>query len=575
MNKLLTIISLSFYLMGSITQVVAQDADAYSEYSYLWEDSGKKKKKKGNTSVVKTDSIPQKNAEPVDSLKQEEPDQQQLQSANDVSSPAVMDTIPKPEPIPVDSVPQVKEEIVEETETPEKEEKVKKEKKERPVDDGPPASDFRGGAGAMGGSKSSMNGGFTYARIGNENFVGLTLSPELKIWKIGLGLNVPILFNLDDYSFRSEIFKDGVGFARLITYVRYGVQKRDPVYVKVGELNGTMIGFGGLVNNYTNSTSFEKRKLGLHYDMNFKGLVGLEGMYSDFDPVSTNMLVFRPYVRPLSFTGIPIVKSLEIGATFLSDKDQTRRPISDSTYSTYSFTQNGINAFGLDAGLTLLRIPFIQIDAFVNYSTLNLSKGGINDSINNLPVGDPIVPIKNGSGFSYGVNFRFNFIANVFSTDMRIERLNYTDNFVPQFFDASYELNKDAKIWSLANAGAKSGIYGSLTGQILEKVIIGGSLLLPDDLSSEGAAVVQVNANLDRLMDKYSMQASYIKGNLSNLSDAFKLDERSIAKVRLIYHMNKFLATGLDYYWAFTPTGDGSYKATQYVSPYFGLNIQF
>ena len=49
----------------------------------------------------------------------------------------------------------------------------------------------------------------------------------------------------------------------------------------------------------------------------------------------------------------------------------------------------------------------------------------------------------------------------------------------------------------------------------------------------------------------------------------------TLAKVRFIYHLNKFLATGVDYYWAFTPTGDGSYKATKYVMPYFGVSIAF
>jgi hypothetical protein len=84
-----------------------------------------------------------------------------------------------------------------------------------------------------------------------------------------------------------------------------------------------------------------------------------------------------------------------------------------------------------------------------------------------------------------------------------------------------------------------------------------------------------VNADVDRLAGKFSVHGSYIKGGLTDLGDAFKLDERSIAQVRFIYHLNRFLATGLDYYWAFTPVEDGSYKATRYVSPYFGLSISF
>jgi hypothetical protein len=105
-------------------------------------------------------------------------------------------------------------------------------------------------------------------------------------------------------------------------------------------------------------------------------------------------------------------------------------------------------------------------------------------------------------------------------------------------------------------------------------VQLGGSILLPDDVSETAPAVVRLNADVDRLGDKVSIHGSYVKGNLSTLKDAFKLDERSLAKVRFIYHLNRFLAAGVDYYWAFAPTADGSYKATQYISPYFGVSIK-
>ncbi|CAN0169219.1 unnamed protein product, partial [Chrysoparadoxa australica] len=117
--------------------------------------------------------------------------------------------------------------------------------------------------------------------------------------------------------------------------------------------------------------------------------------------------------------------------------------------------------------------------------------------------------------------------------------------------------------------------YGSLQGHILPKVQLGGSLMIPDEISEEAPAVVRLNADLERLADKVSLHASYIKGNLATLKDAFIFDENSLAKIRFIYHMNKFLAVGMDYYWAFAPADDGSYKATRYISPYFGLSIAF
>ena len=441
-----------------------------------------------------------------------------------------------------------------------------KERNERvPIADfrAPMASPQRGG---------NFTGGFTYTTIGDESFVGIVLSPEFTIGKVGVGLNIPILYGLDSKSVRTEIFQDGVGTARLIRYIRYGNQKQDPVYVKVGQLDGTMIGFGGLVNNYSNTTSFEKRKVGLHFNVNFKGYAGLEGMYSDFDAASQNLMVVRPYIRPMAFTDIPVVRTLEFGATIASDRDQTKFPTSDSTSSTYAFTSQGVNAFGLDLGMTVLKIPFVQIDLFANYANLSIENDSL-ERVATVLLGDN--RFSTGSGVSFGANFRLHFIANVFSTDIRIERLSYKDHYLPQFFDAVYEIDKDAKIGSLVNAENKNGIYGSLTGHVLQKVQLGGSLMIPDDLSEASPAVVRLHADMERLADKFSFHGSYVKGNLADLGDAFRLDERSLAKLRFIYHMNSFLATGVDYYYAFTQVEGGAVEVTKTVIPYFGVSIDF
>ena len=98
--------------------------------------------------------------------------------------------------------------------------------------------------------------------------------------------------------------------------------------------------------------------------------------------------------------------------------------------------------------------------------------------------------------------------------------------------------------------------------------------MIPDNLSEETPATVTLNADVDRLFDKFSLHAQYFKGGLSDLNDAFVLDENSLAKVRFVYHLNRFIVAGVDYFYTFTPTEDG-YKTTQYVSPYFGMSIQF
>ncbi|MBC6411017.1 MAG: hypothetical protein GDA42_11290 [Ekhidna sp.] len=524
MNRLFFFFLLTYFASSGC--LLAQDEeDPYSDYSYLWK--AKKKKRNQKPSVAATDSLL---LQPADS--------------------SGLDSIPgysfERDSTDLQSEPKEKQERV-------------------------PIADFRTPlmSQRQGGN---FTGGFTYTTIGDETFVGMVLSPEFAVGKVGVGLNVPLLYGSDSQTVRTEIFKGGVGPVRLIRSIRYGTQKREPAYVKVGQLDGTMIGFGGLVNNYSNTVSFEQRKVGLHFDVNYKGYAGLEGMYSDFDFVSQNLLVIRPYVRPMAFTDIPVVSTLEFGATVVSDKDQTSSPASDATNISYTFTDQGVNAFGLDVGMTVLRKSFIQIDLFANYSNLSVANDSLQRAATVL-IGDN--NFSTGSGLSFGANFRLHFIADVFITDIRLERMSYKDHYLPQFFDVVYETDKDAKIFGLITAGKKNGIYGSLTGHVLQKVQLGGSLMIPDDVSETSPAVVRIHADMERFADKFSFHGSYVKGNLADLGDVFKLDERSLAKLRFIYHINKFLAAGVDYYYAFTRVEGESYEVTKTVMPYFGVSIDF
>ena len=561
MIRVLTIL----FFFALCVPTFAQEPGDYSEYSYLWENSKKalKAKRKAEKQRLKElNKLKRSGGVPSPADTTQQPLEKLNASADSLQTQPIdslQGDTPPAATVAIDTV--------------EAQEPIK------PVEKGKaaPMDDFR--SGMPNSSPSQVNAGLTFTRIDGQNYVGMVLNPEFSLGKVGVGLNVPILYGLDDQKVRTDIFKDGVGAARLITYLRYGVQKRDPIYFRVGQLDGISIGFGGLVNNYSNSTSLEKRKLGLHLDLNWRGLGGIEALYSDFHPASQNLLVVRPYVRPLATTGIPVASTFEIGATFAGDKDQTEIPTSDSTATSYLYTRNGIRAFGIDAGLTVWKMPFIQIDAFFTYSSLNVGKGGLEDSLASITPFLNAATLEDGydqgSGWSYGLNFRLNFIADIFHTDVRIERLSYQEHFIPQFFDFNYELNKDGRIFSTLTAGKKAGIYGSLTGHILQKVRLGGSLLIPDNLSEEAPAVIQLNATVDRLANKFSIHALYLKGGLANLSDAFKLDERSIAKVRFAYHINNWLVVGTDYYWAFTPTAEGSIEATEYVSPCVGLSIQF
>lgn len=431
--------------------------------------------------------------------------------------------------------------------------------------------------------QSSLGALLGYTDIGGQQFIGMRIQPEFALGKLGFGLDIPLLFSLNDGTFRTEEFKDGVGWLRMVRYVRWGVKKRDPFYIRVGDLTGSWIGYGMLLDNYTNSTSFEKRKLGATFDILVGNLVGVEGLYSDFDMTSFNLFAIRPYVKPFGRTRIPIIRTTDMGVTFVTDHDQTFIDVNDSVrHQTNHYLDKGMNAWALDIGMMPVTTSFMQVKVYAQYGNLGKNKSDVFKAAIDSVVADPNTPTETAermanyggsSGFGIGVDFKFKAGGNVLRVDARLERLWYKKYFMPQFFNAGYEFDKDAKFLALANADGKKGVYGALAVTALDKVRVGGSLMIPDNVSETAPATLTLDLDASRLMEKFIITGQYIKGGLTELKDAFKLDDRSLLTARVAYRMYKVLVVGLDYKWTWSKQEDGTFDANRYISPYFGLQI--
>ena len=441
--------------------------------------------------------------------------------------------------------------------------------------------------------QSSLGAMLGYTNIGGESYVGMRIQPEFALGKLGFGLDIPLLFSLEGEGMRTQEFESGVGWLRLFRYVRWGVKKRDPFYIRVGDLTGESIGYGMLLDNYTNSVGFEKRKVGVSWDILIKNMVGIEGLYSDFDAGSFNLFAIRPYVKPFGRTRIPIVRTTDIGFTYVMDKDQTfvetEVEQGDGTtikekYKTNHFLDDGVSAWAVDIGVMPVSMSFMQVKVYAQYGSLAKNKSEVFEAarigLATLPETSDadsanLVDYDGSNGFGVGVDFKFKAGGNTLRIDARLERLWYKKYFQPQFFNADYEFSKDARFMGLASAESKKGVYGALSITALEKVRVGGTLMIPDKISEEAPAMLTLNMDASRLMEKFIITGQYVKGGLADLSDAFKLDERSLLTVRFAYKLNKFLAAGVDYRWTWSVMENGEYKADNYVSPYVGLHFPF
>lgn len=430
---------------------------------------------------------------------------------------------------------------------------------------------------------------FGYSKIGGNDVVGFRISPVLRFGKFGMGLSVPVQWDLTNGNFRTDEFKGGVGVLRLVRFLSWGTKKVDPFYIRMGDINNAYLGLGNLIDNYSNAISFDKRKVGIEADIVIKQKFGFEFMYSDLDFSSFNLLGIRPYYRPFGDLDIPVVKTIEFGGTYVTDHDKTSVSTTDGSGKTNNLIGDGMNGFGFDLSMYLLKRKHTQIMVFAGYNRLMQISGS--DSLasymqmagdayeaeGDLATASLIKNYNDGDGWNYGVLFRFGFMENFLRISTRLERLSYSDYYVPQFFNTSYEISRDMRIAQLLTTEARQGTYGSLAFSLLDKITIGGDLMLPDNVCEEHPAMLQLNLNANDVIPKVICQGSYYKGQLANLKDALTFDNRSVAYLRLAYKFWNVMAVGFDYRWSFTrvetDNGEFTYEPKNYVSPYIGVSI--
>ncbi len=416
---------------------------------------------------------------------------------------------------------------------------------------------FQGPGDGFGGNQLTAPLGLTV--IDGKSYISMRLQPELTFGKFGFGLDVPLLYNTSNGKFRTDEFKGGVGPLRIIRYVRYGVKHQDPVYARIGDISGSSLGYGLIMYNYTNAVSFEKRKIGANVDLNYEKIFGFEAVYSDFD--GFNIFGVRPYVRPFHAMDIPIIKTTEFGVTYVTDHD--KRALYD------------ISETGADIGMTVLQTSVVQIVPFFEYAHIS-KNSGLADS-----AAASGAKYGAGQGAALGVNFRFNFVADVFNMAIKIERRFLSDNYLPQYFDATYEigkLNGQVKGYELITAKAVQGWYGELFANVIGKVQVLGGLAIPDKSRGTNRAILHLAMAVPDLIPKVVITGSYDKSNLGKLSDAFKFDQHSIAHLILAYNAYQagpFVAqAGVDYKWTFVERPDKTFHAVRFVTPFVGMQLQ-
>ncbi len=391
------------------------------------------------------------------------------------------------------------------------------------------------------GNSGSLTGALGMTVIDDQSYITINLTPDIALGKFGLGLNINLLYNTENGAIRHEDWDENYDWARLIRYVRYG-RKGNKFYSKVGTLDHARLGHGFIMNYYTNEASYDERKIGLVFDMDF-GTAG-------FETVTNNLGRFevfgiRGYVRPLQrVLDIPIIKNLTFGTTYVMDVDP------DENRNTH----DGVFEYGWDVELPLITLPMFRTYTYYDWAKI----------------------ANFGSGSAVGIAADLQLIAGVAEVTARLERRLLGKEFIPSYFNAFYEINRyrpleggdiyrlDATLPTIQDE--TKGTFGELAGHILNTITLVGNFQRLDGEKNSG--VMHLAAETKQNIPTIALQATYDKIGIETLNNAFTLDDQSMARVGIGYKVKPYLLLFLDYIYTFQFNEEkNKYEAQKRYSP--------
>ena len=341
--------------------------------------------------------------------------------------------------------------------------------------------------------------------VDDQQWTRLVLGIDVPIWKFGVFFDIEAFFNQQGkFSNKGWNFKDDPvnALTRKIRYLRFGHEK-DPLFVKVGGLSNVTLGFGFIVDRFSNMLHYPDQKLlGVQFYLNDLTPAGitLQLMGADLRELRTSYHggfgAARLAIRPFKTLGYPVISNLAIGATYAYDRNvyapardwkttESEQWVIDFQNAGFlnptgiQLLQNhGINAFdilnqiaveniakstrmpfgiyGGDIGLPLISNPLVSLDLYAQ-------SGMRNDSIRGWGIGAPGVALK------------------VWRLSASLEYRHTEGKFVPGFFGPYYldeRLIRDPAITTKKESlkdDTLNGVFGRLGFDIANVLVIDGA----------------------------------------------------------------------------------------------------
>ena len=375
-------------------------------------------------------------------------------------------------------------------------------------------------------------GGLTF--IDGDAYVQLQLQPDIPLGKIGIGLDLILLYNPYAEGTEPQILaEDGESWdspstwLRLVRYIRYG-QPYDPLHIRFGELDYLTIGHGSIMSGYSN---YDRRGLRLNL-RDPDNRYGIETMLNDIG--SPTIFGGRGFWRPFQQAeNNNLLTRFELGATYLTDinpdlEEEGEKPLS---------------AVGLDVGFPIFETSTFRLDLYDDLAFLNtLSDTSASEE---LASETAVVANYSTTNLAWGnaVGIGFAFTQAIFRVEYRI----FGDGYLPSVFDYTYESAKSLSpepdmpqfLGLETITEPRRGFFSQLIWHPLPQVHFLGTL---EDYTNSSPKLY-MGITESGLVPRLSLRAFYTKRDIGEggethfVPDLFDLDEKSAFSVEARYEI--------------------------------------
>ncbi len=373
------------------------------------------------------------------------------------------------------------------------------------------------------GEKPSYEFGVSSVTVADKQWTRIAFGVDIPLWKFGVFVDAELFITPDGkfsdkgWRFDKDNWQEGV--FRKIRYIRFG-HEQDPLFVKFGGLSNVSLGYGFVVDRFTNMLHYPDQKLpGLQVYLNDLTPLGLtlQTMIADISEFKDKggIVAARFALTPLKATSAPLLNKLCIGATYATDINQFT-PAKKWRYNGNLRDKNGNGPIDWDFALrstdsaTIIKLssPTISAENAIfdslgtRYSTIDTTYRDTVDAfaIIGIDAGIPIIKaekigldIYGQAGMSYDNEPRTKDISSgwgfgapgvalrVGPVTASVEYRHIVGRFMPGYFGTYYfdervqryptPLSKQSTLDSVN----LNGIYGSLTANIASVLTLDGS----------------------------------------------------------------------------------------------------